>query len=153
LLSRLSDRARQADIHRFTALVAAENVAAAGLARKLGACLVGRGPGTVEYEVALVAAEYSLDWWFGCVDDLAQPVREGRQGEAGSPADAGPRPAVRRTTDQVGEGGCLQPPIRPPAAPAVVGGTGSGHAPRPVLRGGPDFERKLDGERCPGFAG
>ena len=78
LLSRLSDRARQAGIHRFTALVAAENVAAAGLARKLGACLAGRGPGTVEYEVALVPAEYSLDWWSGCVDGLAQPVREGR---------------------------------------------------------------------------
>jgi len=60
-----------------TELVAAENVAVAGLARKLGACLAGRGPGTVEYEVALVPAEYSLDWWSGCVDGLAQPVREG----------------------------------------------------------------------------
>ena len=78
LLSRLSGRARQAGIHRFTALVAAENVAVAGLARKLGARLAGRGPGTVEYEVALAPAEYSLDWWFGCMDDLAQPVREGR---------------------------------------------------------------------------
>ena len=68
LLSRLSGRARQAGIHRFTALVAAENVAMAGLARKLGACLAGRGPGTVEYEAALEPAEYSLDWWFGCVD-------------------------------------------------------------------------------------
>lgn len=71
LLSCLSDRARQAGIHRLTALVAAENVAMAGLARKLGACLAGRGPGTVEYEIALVPAEYSLDWWFGCVDGLA----------------------------------------------------------------------------------
>ena len=78
LLSRLSDRARQAGIHRFTALAAAENVAVAGLARKLGACLAGRGAGTAEYEVALVPAEYSLDWWSGCVDGLAQPVREGR---------------------------------------------------------------------------
>ena len=68
LLFRLSGRARQAGINRFTALVAAENVAVAGLARKLGACLAGRGPGTVEYEVALVPAEYSLDRWFGCVD-------------------------------------------------------------------------------------
>jgi RimJ/RimL family protein N-acetyltransferase len=78
LLSRLSDRARQAGIHRFTALVAAENVAVAGLARKLGACLAGRGPGTLEYEVALAPAEYSLDWWFACMDGLAQPAREGR---------------------------------------------------------------------------
>jgi RimJ/RimL family protein N-acetyltransferase len=78
LLSRLSDRARQAGIHRFTALSAAENVTVAGLARKLGACLAGRGPGTVEYEVALVPADYSLDWWFGCMDGQAQPVREGQ---------------------------------------------------------------------------
>jgi RimJ/RimL family protein N-acetyltransferase len=78
LLTRLSDRARQADIHRFTALVAAENVAVAGLARKLGARLAGRGPGTAEYEVALAPAEYGLDWWFGRVDGLAQPVRQGR---------------------------------------------------------------------------
>ena len=78
LLSRLSGRARQAGIYRFTALVAAENAAVAGLARKLGACLAGRGPGTVEYEVALAPAEHSLDWWFGCMDGLAQPVREGR---------------------------------------------------------------------------
>ena len=78
LLSRLSDRARQAGIHRFTALAAAENVAVAGLARSLGACLAGRGPGTVEYEVALAPADYSLDWWFDCVDGQAQPVGEGR---------------------------------------------------------------------------
>jgi hypothetical protein len=30
----------------------------------------------VEYEVAPAPAEYSLDWWFGCVDGLAQPVRD-----------------------------------------------------------------------------
>jgi RimJ/RimL family protein N-acetyltransferase len=75
LLSRLSDRARQAGIHRFTAMAAAENVAVAGLARKVGACLAGRGPGTAEYEIALVPPEYSLDRWFGCV---AQPVRDGQ---------------------------------------------------------------------------
>jgi RimJ/RimL family protein N-acetyltransferase len=78
LFSRLSDRARQAGIDRFTALVDAENVAMAGLARKLGARLAGRGPGTVEYEVALAPADYSLDWWFDCMDGLAQPVRQGR---------------------------------------------------------------------------
>ena len=78
LLRRLSDRARQAGIHRFTALAAAENVAVAGLARKLGASLAGRGPGTAEYEVALVPPEYCLDWWFDCVDGPAQPVRDGQ---------------------------------------------------------------------------
>ncbi len=54
LLARLSDRARQAGVDHFTALVSTQNAAMAGLLRKLGACLVGRGPGTVEYEVALV---------------------------------------------------------------------------------------------------
>ena len=78
LLSRLAGRARHAGIARFTALVSAENVAVAGLARKLGARLAGRGPGTVEYEVALVPAEYSLDQWFGRMDGPARPVREGR---------------------------------------------------------------------------
>jgi RimJ/RimL family protein N-acetyltransferase len=84
LLSRLSDRARQAGIHRLTALAAAENVAVAGLARKLGARLAGRGPGTMEYEVALVPADYSLDWWFGCVNGPAsdQAWRETRLGKA-----------------------------------------------------------------------
>ena len=53
LLAQLSDRARQAGIDRFTALVSTQNAAMAGLLRKLGACLVSRGPGTVEYEVAL----------------------------------------------------------------------------------------------------
>jgi RimJ/RimL family protein N-acetyltransferase len=75
LLSRLSDRARQAGIHRFTALAAAENTAVAGLARKLGARLAGRGPGTMEYEIALAPAEYGLDRWLACMDGLAQPVR------------------------------------------------------------------------------
>jgi RimJ/RimL family protein N-acetyltransferase len=70
LLAELSDRARQAGICRFTALVAADNVAMAGLLRNMGACLVGRGPGTVEYEIALSPTEeHSLDWWFRCMEN------------------------------------------------------------------------------------
>ena len=53
LLSQLSDRARQEGIHRFTALVAHDNMAMAGLLRTMSASLVGRGPGTVEYEITL----------------------------------------------------------------------------------------------------
>src|SRR5215469_17768455 len=53
LLARLSDRARSEGIHRFTALVAADNRAMAGLLRNMSATLVGRSPGTVEYEIAL----------------------------------------------------------------------------------------------------
>ena len=57
LLAQLTGRARCEGIRRFTALVAAENVAVAGLLRNVGAELVGRGPGTVEYEIALVPGE------------------------------------------------------------------------------------------------
>jgi RimJ/RimL family protein N-acetyltransferase len=53
LLARLSDRARQEGILRFTALVDAENVAVAAGLRNAGAHLVRRGRGTVEYEITL----------------------------------------------------------------------------------------------------
>ena len=40
------------------------------LLQNMGAELAGHGPGTVDYVVALDrAGEYSLDWWFRCVDD------------------------------------------------------------------------------------
>jgi len=72
LLARLSDRARQAGICRFTATVAYGNAAMAAILQKMGAELAGYGPGTVDYEVVLDrAGEYSLDWWFRCVDDSA----------------------------------------------------------------------------------
>jgi RimJ/RimL family protein N-acetyltransferase len=53
LLTRLAGRARQEGIHRFTALVAEDNMAMAGLLRNTSANLVGRSPGTVEYEITL----------------------------------------------------------------------------------------------------
>ena len=53
LLDRLSDRARQEGIRRFTALADAGNVAVAALLRNAGARLVRRGRGTVEYEITL----------------------------------------------------------------------------------------------------
>jgi RimJ/RimL family protein N-acetyltransferase len=53
LLARLSDRARQEGIRRFTALADAGNVAVAALLWNAGARLVRRGPGTVEYEITL----------------------------------------------------------------------------------------------------
>jgi RimJ/RimL family protein N-acetyltransferase len=70
LLARLSYRARQEGICRFTAVVASDNVPMGMLLRSVDARESGRGFGTVEYEIALVRAEeYSLDWWFRCVDD------------------------------------------------------------------------------------
>ena len=54
LLARLSGRARAEGICRFTALVADDNVAMAGLLRNMSASLVGRSPGTVEYEITLM---------------------------------------------------------------------------------------------------
>jgi RimJ/RimL family protein N-acetyltransferase len=53
LLAQLSDRARQEGIRRFTALTDPGNVAVAALLRSAGARLVGRGRGTVEYEIML----------------------------------------------------------------------------------------------------
>jgi RimJ/RimL family protein N-acetyltransferase len=70
LLARLSYRARQEGICRFTAVVASDNVPMGMLLRSVDAVESGRGFGTVEYEIVLVRAEqYSLDWWFRCVDD------------------------------------------------------------------------------------
>jgi RimJ/RimL family protein N-acetyltransferase len=54
LLAQLSDRARQEGIRRFTALVAADNVAVAGLLRNMCASLVRRESNTLEYEISLV---------------------------------------------------------------------------------------------------
>ncbi len=64
MLTLLSARARQAGTGRFTAEVAPGNGVMARRLRNGGACLTGRGPGTVEYEVALEPVEYSLDWRF-----------------------------------------------------------------------------------------
>jgi RimJ/RimL family protein N-acetyltransferase len=54
LVAQLSDRARQAGISRFTGMVAQDNRAIAALLRNLSAQQVGRGPGTVTYEIRLV---------------------------------------------------------------------------------------------------
>jgi RimJ/RimL family protein N-acetyltransferase len=70
LLGRLSYRARQEGICRFTAVVSADNVPMGMLLRSVDAAECGRSFGTVEYEIALARAEeYSLDWWFRCVED------------------------------------------------------------------------------------
>jgi RimJ/RimL family protein N-acetyltransferase len=53
LLARLSHRARQEGIRRFTALVSADNEAVACLLRHAGARFVGRDCDTVQYEVVL----------------------------------------------------------------------------------------------------
>ena len=57
LLTRLSARARSEGIRRFTALVADDNVAMTALLRTMCANLVGRSPGTVEYEITLMPPE------------------------------------------------------------------------------------------------
>jgi RimJ/RimL family protein N-acetyltransferase len=59
LLARLSDRARQEGIRRFTALADASNVAVAALLRNAGARLVRRGRGTVDYEITLACGAES----------------------------------------------------------------------------------------------
>jgi RimJ/RimL family protein N-acetyltransferase len=61
LLARLSGRARAEGIHRFTALVSADNAAAAGLLRGASADVVHREHGTVEYEIPLALCEEPCD--------------------------------------------------------------------------------------------
>jgi RimJ/RimL family protein N-acetyltransferase len=53
LLNRLSDRAREEGIGRFTALVATDNVPVTRLLRKMCATLISRDSGAVEYELIL----------------------------------------------------------------------------------------------------
>ena len=54
LVTRLSGRASQEGIQRFTALVAEDNQAVARMLRRTAARLAARGPGTVEYEIPLM---------------------------------------------------------------------------------------------------
>ena len=51
-----AERACEEGIRRFTALVAADNTAMAGLLRNYGAGLVGYGHGALEYEIELACA-------------------------------------------------------------------------------------------------
>jgi RimJ/RimL family protein N-acetyltransferase len=53
LVAQLSERARSAGIRRFTALIAADNPAMAGLLRNVRAELVGHEPGALQYEITL----------------------------------------------------------------------------------------------------
>jgi RimJ/RimL family protein N-acetyltransferase len=59
LMARLSERAREEGIRRFTAQVAADNVAVAGLLRRVGADFVRHDSATVRYEIPLVPGEES----------------------------------------------------------------------------------------------
>ena len=77
LLTQLSDRARQEGIRCFTALVAADNAAIAGLLRNMSADPVRRGSGTVEYEIRLVPGEgCGCDGQPGVIPPA--PARQGR---------------------------------------------------------------------------
>jgi hypothetical protein len=70
-VAHLTGRARSAGIRRFTALIATGNVAMTALLDNVGGTLVGRGPGTVEYEITLAPRqEPSLVWWFRSLDDI-----------------------------------------------------------------------------------
>jgi RimJ/RimL family protein N-acetyltransferase len=75
LVAQLSERAREEGIRRFTALVAADNVAMAGLARTMGAEFVSRESATVVYEVPLVPREEP-----GCTG--AEQVKRSRRARA-----------------------------------------------------------------------
>ena len=98
LVAQLSERARSEGIRRFTALVAADNPAMAGLLRNARADLVRREPGALQYEITLGAAEEcSPDGARRSRDDLVRWARclrvpRGRDSSAarGSVASGGP---------------------------------------------------------------
>jgi RimJ/RimL family protein N-acetyltransferase len=71
LVAGLSDRARQAGIERFTALVTADNMAVAGLLRKLSARLIRRDSAFLEYEIALLP-DLEDDYGFGALIELGR---------------------------------------------------------------------------------
>jgi RimJ/RimL family protein N-acetyltransferase len=77
LVAQLSERARSEGIRRFTALVAADNRAMAGLLRNVRADLVRREPGALEYEITLgpTTGRSSADrlWSYDTYSDGAQP--------------------------------------------------------------------------------
>jgi RimJ/RimL family protein N-acetyltransferase len=56
LVAQLSECARREGIRRFTALVAADNPAAAGLLRNVRADLIRHEPGALQYEIILRSA-------------------------------------------------------------------------------------------------
>ena len=79
LVAQLSERARCEGIRRFTAVVAADNPAMAGLLRKVRADFVCHEPGALRYEIMLGSAEhYSPAGVFRSGDDppgrLADPA-------------------------------------------------------------------------------
>ena len=70
LVAQLSERARSEGIRRFTALVAADNPAMAGLLRNVRADIIRRERGAVQYEITLgPAEEYSPAGVPGSSDD------------------------------------------------------------------------------------
>ncbi|MGN6790850.1 MAG: GNAT family N-acetyltransferase [Streptosporangiaceae bacterium] len=71
LTRQLAERAVQAGISSFTALVTAENAAAAGLLRVMRARLVGRDHASLEYEIAL-AARADHDYGIGAIIGLGR---------------------------------------------------------------------------------
>jgi RimJ/RimL family protein N-acetyltransferase len=62
LVAQLSDRARCEGIRRFTALVAADNPAMAGLLRSVRADLVRSEPGALQYEITLGPSDAYAGW-------------------------------------------------------------------------------------------
>jgi RimJ/RimL family protein N-acetyltransferase len=63
LMAQLSDRARREGIHRFTALVAAENAAVAALLRNMSAELIRRESNTLQYAIKLMPSERGRPSW------------------------------------------------------------------------------------------
>jgi RimJ/RimL family protein N-acetyltransferase len=114
LVAQLSERARCAGIRRFTALVAAENPAMAGLLRSVRADLVRREPGALQYEITLApAAEYTPAGVLRSGDDPPGRLPTLSAPEAATARVTGMRQTkARRNTGRLwpydGDSGCAQ---------------------------------------------
>jgi RimJ/RimL family protein N-acetyltransferase len=100
LLAQLSERACEEGIRKFTALVAADNVAVAGLARSVGAELVRREPAALVYEVPLAPREEPGYTEAGQVKQSQTRIRAagGRASTAGGRGSRGYRAGLRLWT-------------------------------------------------------
>jgi hypothetical protein len=139
-VAQLSERARSEGIRRFTALVAADNPAMAGLLRKVRADFVRHEPGALRYEIMLGSAEqYSPAGVFRSSDDPP-----GRLADPAAPESAAVTGWAQRRAGAAGlavsSGSRVKAVVRRAKYRIVLRGRDRSAATRSMVRGGPAAE-------------
>jgi RimJ/RimL family protein N-acetyltransferase len=140
LVAQLSERARSEGIRRFTALVAADNPAMAGLLRTVRADLVRHEPGALRYEIMLGPAEqYSPAGVSRSSDDPP-----GRLADPAAPEFAAVTGWAQRGAGAAGlavsSGSRMKAVVRRAKYRIVLRGRDRSAATRSMARGGPEAE-------------